>query len=50
LDLDSCVGGLVVEGGGIRDEDEDGTGGPGIRGAGIDDGGGIRVDGVREIR
>lgn len=50
LDLDSCVGGLVVEGGGIRDEDEDGAGGPGIlrRDAGMD-GGGIRVDaGARE--
>jgi len=49
LDLDSCVGGLVVEGGGIREEDEDGAGGPGIRGDGIG-GGGIRVDGVRVIR
>ena len=49
LDLDSCVGGLVVDGGGIREEDEDGAGGPGIRSAGIG-GGGIKVDGVREMR
>jgi len=51
LDLDSCVGGFVVDGGGIREEDEDGAGarGPGIRSAGIG-GGGIRVDGEREIR
>ena len=49
LDLDSCVGGFVVDGGGIREEDEDGAGGPGIRSAGIG-GGGIRVDGAREIR
>jgi hypothetical protein len=42
-----------VEGGGIREEedDEDGTGGPGIRGDGIIVGGGIRVvDGAREMR
>jgi hypothetical protein len=51
LDLDSCVGGLVVDGGGIREEDEDGAGAPGIRSApaGIG-GGGIRVDDAREIR
>jgi hypothetical protein len=49
LDLDSCVGGFVVDGGGIREEEEDGTGGPGIRSPGIG-GGGIRVDGAREIR
>lgn len=51
LDLDSCVGAFVVDGGGIReeDEDEDGTGGPGIRRAGVI-GGGIRVDGAREMR
>jgi hypothetical protein len=55
LDLDNCVGGFVVDGGGIReeeedeDEDEDGGGGPGIRSAGTG-GGGIRVDGAREIR
>lgn len=49
LDLDSCVGGFVVDGGGIREDDEDGAGAPGIRSAGIG-GGGIRVDGAREIR
>ena len=50
LDLDSCVGGFVVEGGGIREEEEEnGAGGPGIRRAGIG-GGGIRVDGARETR
>jgi len=50
LDLDSCVGGFVVDGGGIREE-EDGTGGPGIRSAGTGiGGGGIRVEGAREVR
>jgi len=38
-----------VDGGGIKEEDEDVAGGPGIRGEGIV-GGGIRVDGTREIR
>jgi hypothetical protein len=52
LDLDdNCVGGFVVDGGGIKEEEEEeeGMGGPGIRRAGIG-GGGIRVDGAREIR
>jgi len=43
LDLDSCTGGFVVVGGGIREDDADGAGGPGIRGAGTG-GGAIRVD------
>jgi len=37
-------GSFVVVGGGIRDDADDGAGGPGFRGDGIDDGGGIRVD------
>lgn len=45
LVLDSCVGGFVVVGGGIREDAEDGVGGPGLRGAGSG-GGGIRVDGA----
>jgi len=51
LDLDSWLGGFVVDGGGIseEDEDEDGAVGPGIRGEGTG-GGGIRVDGTWEIR
>ena len=43
LDLDNCTGGLVVVGGGIKEDPADGAGGPGIRGAGSG-GGGIRVD------
>jgi len=44
LDLLACVGGRVVVGGGIKEDAEDGAGGPGIRGTGSG-GGGIRVDG-----
>lgn len=43
LDLVACVGGRVVVGGGIKEDPDDGAGGPGIRGAGSG-GGGIRVD------
>ena len=43
LDLDSCTGGFVVVGGGIKEDPADGAGGPGVRGAGSG-GGGIRVD------
>ena len=41
-----------MDGGGIReDDDDDGAGGPGIRSAGTGiGGGGIRVEGAREIR
>jgi hypothetical protein len=41
--LDSGVGGFVVVGGGISEDAEDGGGGPGTLGAGID-GGDIRDD------
>lgn len=44
MDLDNDVGGFVVVGGGIKEDAEDGAGGPGIRGAGTDGGGGIRVE------
>ena len=44
MDLDNCVGGFVVVGGGIREDAADGTGGPGIRGCGMVGGGGIRDD------
>jgi hypothetical protein len=44
LDLDNCTGGLVVVGGGIKEDTADGAGGPGVRGAGSG-GGSIRVDG-----
>jgi hypothetical protein len=47
LGLDNCVGGFVVVGGGIREDAADGAGGPGIRGGGMDGGGGIRDD--REV-
>ena len=47
LDFDNWVGGFVVVGGGIKEDAVDGTGTPGIRGVGIDVGGGIRVD--REV-
>ena len=43
LDLDSCTGGFIVVGGGIKEDPADGAGGPGVRGAGSG-GGGIRVD------
>jgi hypothetical protein len=43
LDLVPRVSGFVVVGGGIKEDAEDGVGGPGIRGAGRG-GGGIRVD------
>ena len=48
LDLDSCTGGFVVVGGGIKEDPADGAGGPGVRGAGSG-GGGIRVDGDKVV-
>jgi hypothetical protein len=41
--LDNCVGGFVVVGGGIKEDVEEGAGGPGIRGVGSG-GGGMRVE------
>jgi hypothetical protein len=45
FDMDNCVGGFVVVGGGIKDE---GVGGPGILGAGSG-GGGMREEGERSF-
>ena len=46
LPLVNDLGGFVVVGGGIRDDADDGAGGPGFRGNGTDDGGGIKVEDV----